>query len=107
MANRYIDRYAEIKYSDGRYYGCFVLNNNADYTKFPRFTDRVRSGFGVFISNDGLRYQGKWVNDSLKRGILIGGNFEYIGQFNNGKIEGNCVIIYNGKPVLSGQFKGF
>lgn len=99
---RYI-QYKELEYSDGKYYGFFKFNTNTNKTYiYP--SDGVRSGKGIFISNDGLRYEGIWENDSLKEGKLIGSNFQYIGQLNNGKMEGNGVITYNGKPEVRGLF---
>ena len=103
--------YQELEYPDGKYFGFYELSERTlqifgYLKKFKYPPGGVRSGKGIFISNEGLRYEGIWKNGSLKKGKLIGSNSQYIGQLNNGKMEGYGVITYNdGKPEIRGLFK--
>eukprot|EP00906_Rhabdomonas_costata_P029509 RCo041635 len=75
-------------------------------------------GTGVFIYEDGSRYEGGWVKDGvplvIKRkgfGVYIDGNNRYEGQWENDKMKGEGSFYFDSGAVYKGwwtdnQFEG-
>jgi hypothetical protein len=70
--------------------GSYTYSNGDVYT--GSFFNSLRHGYGKCIFSEGSIYEGDWNNDQCHgNGKLQSKDFTYVGEFKNGKKNGNGV----------------
>lgn len=69
----------------------------------------LRNGHGRFVYNEGGEYNGEWLNDQPHgNGTITRGDASYVGDFENGRLNGRANITYTTRERfrrLEGVFK--
>lgn len=91
--------------------GTFLLENNDEYNGgYGCHKSGIiwREGWGVYTTQDGHLYQGKWENDQLlaspETAILYPSDHHYQGGVLNGKYSGHGYYLFDNDLLLESEF---